>query len=291
MDLLLVEVNIVPQEGEQLASPHAGEHGAEPQRPPWLRRRLEEAANLLRREHRHLPLLAARPLYVLSWVGVEIPPLNGVLAHRLEDAEHVADRLGRELLGDQRLHELTHQGHIDLAKHSRSKERPNVCGEHAFARGQRRGLHAPELTLHREKILLPLLLKRGETDRRLREPELAIAALPHALGQHLLSLPLVRPDRLPPSPAPGVVIHHHVLPSPFPDDPHVTASFLSEAMPEPSDLLGHDKHETSQYWRCQAMSTRPSAAWTAASRHAAPRVLGGSTPQHPVRCAPGAPSP
>src|SRR5262249_33194554 len=146
-----------------------------------------------------------------------------------------------------RLHELTHQGHIDLAKHARSKERPNVCGE-----------HAPELALDREEILLPLLLKRGETDRRLREPELAIAALPHALGQHLLSLPLVWPDGFPPSPAPGVVIHDHVLPSPFPDDPHVTASFLSEAMLEPSDLLGHDKHETRQYWRCQAMSTRPS---------------------------------
>src|SRR5215472_17581586 len=90
MDLLPIKINIGPQEREQLAPPHAGEHGAEPQRLPWLRRRLDEAANLLRREHRHLPLLAARPLHVLGRIGVEVPPLNGVL--------HIVLRMPRTLL-------------------------------------------------------------------------------------------------------------------------------------------------------------------------------------------------
>ena len=135
---------------------------------------------------------------------------DGELAHRLEDAEPVADRLGRELLDDQRFHEFSNQGHIDLTEESQSKERPDVRGEHALARGLRRRLHAPELTLHRTKLLLPLLLKRRETDRRLREPELAIAALPHALGQHLLSLPLVRP---------GPRIQEHTTSVPFVEFP------------------------------------------------------------------------
>jgi hypothetical protein len=40
MDLLPINIKVVPPEREQLAPPHAGEHEAQPQRPPWLRRRL-----------------------------------------------------------------------------------------------------------------------------------------------------------------------------------------------------------------------------------------------------------
>jgi hypothetical protein len=66
MDLLPVDVNVGPRHSKKLAPPHAGQHGAEPKRPPWLRRRLDEAANLLRREDRRLPLFAMRPLHVLG---------------------------------------------------------------------------------------------------------------------------------------------------------------------------------------------------------------------------------
>src|SRR5262249_55432711 len=99
-------------------------------------------------------------------------------------------------------------------------------------------LHAPKANLHGHIVLVPLRPKLLHRDRLPVEAELRVAALPHALGQDLPGLVEVRADGLPPAPACRIVILDHVLLPPFPDGPQLTASFLAEAMPAPSDRSG-----------------------------------------------------
>src|SRR5437899_10377385 len=106
-------------------------------------------------------------------------------------------------------------------------------------------LHPAKANLNGHVVHVPLCGELLHRDRLPVEAKLPVAALPHALGQDLLGLVEIRADGFPTASARRVVIADRVLLSPFPDGPQLSASFLAEAMPVPSDRSG--LHGESRY--------------------------------------------
>src|SRR5206468_12675556 len=136
------------------------------------------------------------------------------------------------------LHELSHVRQRDLIEPHLPEERNDVQPQATAAALGRGFLHTPEANLHAHVVLVPFSGELLHRDRLPVETELPVATLPHALGQDLPGLVEVRADGLPPAAARRVVVLDNILLPPFPDGPHLTASFLAEAMPAPSDRSG-----------------------------------------------------
>src|SRR5262249_6508736 len=90
MDAVTLEVDVGPLQSTELTLTHPGEHGREEQRLERLLLRLDEAPHFLRGQDLDFGLFTTGKLDVLRRIRVEVAPLDCVLAHLLEDQDHVA---------------------------------------------------------------------------------------------------------------------------------------------------------------------------------------------------------
>ncbi len=161
-----------------------------------------------------------------------------MLEHLFENHHHVQNGLGREFFGQEGHHELPYVRQRDRVELQPLEERHHVQPKAAAAALGRGLLHPAKANLNGHVVHVPLCGELLHRDRLPVEAKLPVAALPHALGQDLLGLVEIRADGFPTASARRVVIADRVLLSPFPDGPQLSASFLAEAMPVPSDRSG-----------------------------------------------------
>src|SRR5262250_1002526 len=155
VDLVFLEVDVVPLEPKELTLTHPAEDLRQEQRPQRLLLRIEQPTDLLRGEDVHLLVLTPRPLHVLHRIGVEIPPLDRMFEHLLQDHDHVTDGLGRQALAKQSLDELLGARQGDLSQLHRPEEGFDVAVEVALIGAKGGRLEATQLVLDGEVVLLP----------------------------------------------------------------------------------------------------------------------------------------